>query len=52
MAKRLQAAFARPPAFVGYVTGGFPSPAATVPALHAMQRAGVDVIEVRAPLGR
>ena len=48
MATRIRAAFAaRKPAFVAYVTAGFPTPSETVPALIAMQEAGVDVIEVR-----
>ena len=46
----LRLAFAsRKPAFVGYLTCGFPTAAATVPALLAMQAAGVDVIEVGVP---
>jgi tryptophan synthase alpha subunit len=47
MAKRIEAAFAKKPAFVGYITGGFPTAADTVPAMLAMQASGVDVIEVR-----
>ncbi len=53
MAARIEAAFRKGdkgPAFVAYVTAGFPSPADTVPALLAMQEAGVDVIEVRPTL--
>jgi hypothetical protein len=47
MADRLTAAFAgKSPAFVGYITGGFPGKADTVPVLLAMQEAGVDIIEV------
>jgi hypothetical protein len=49
MAKRISAAFEKKPAFVGYITGGFPSAADTVPAMLAMQAAGVDVIEVCLP---
>jgi tryptophan synthase len=50
MASALQAAFAaKKPAFVGYVTGGFPTKADTVPAMLAMQESGVDVIEVGVP---
>lgn len=46
----LRLAFAsRKPAFVAYLTCGFPSAAATVPALLAMQASGVDVIEVGVP---
>jgi tryptophan synthase alpha subunit len=48
MAARLRAAFAASkPTFVGYLTAGFPSRDTTVPALLAMQAAGVRVIEVR-----
>lgn len=50
MAAELTSAFTRAkPAFVGYVTCGFPKLEATVPALLAMQRSGVDVIEVGVP---
>lgn len=50
MADALSAAFAaRRPAFVAYLTAGFPKREATVPALLAMQEAGVDVIEVGVP---
>ena len=35
------------PAFVAFVTGGFPNKDATVPAMLAMQESGVSVIEVR-----
>lgn len=47
MAARIQAAFAKAhPAFVAYITGGFPGKADTVPILLAMQECGVDIIEV------
>lgn len=48
MAQRLRDAFkgTKKPAFVAYTTGGFPTIETTVPALVAMQAAGVDVIEV------
>jgi hypothetical protein len=53
MAARLEAAFrGAKPAFVAYVTAGFPTLDATVPALVAMQQSGVDVIEVRAVTAR
>lgn len=47
----LREAFADPakPAFVGFLTAGFPTLEATVPALLAMQAAGVSVIEVGVP---
>jgi tryptophan synthase len=47
----LRAAFADPsrPAFVGFLTAGFPSLESTVPALLAMQESGVNVIEVGVP---
>jgi len=47
MAAALEAAFVKKPCFVGYITGGFPTSASTVPALLAMGEAGVGVIEVR-----
>jgi len=43
---------------IPYVTGGDPSPQSTVPLMHALARAGADVIEVacrfptRWPMGR
>jgi hypothetical protein len=49
-ADRLKAAFGGRggvPAFVAFVTGGFPTRADTVPAMLAMQESGVSVIEVR-----
>lgn len=49
-ADRLKAAFGGRggvPAFVAFVTGGFPTRADTVPAMLAMQECGVSVIEVR-----
>ena len=47
MTLRLSKAFAEnKPAFVAYVTGGFPQRDSTVPVLLAMQAAGVNVIEV------
>jgi len=54
MAARLSAAFAAArargvPAFVAYLTAGFPRLADTVPALLAMQAAGVDVVELGVP---
>lgn len=50
MAEALRAAFeAKKPAFVGFVTAGFPTKAETVPALLAMEEAGVDVIELGVP---
>jgi tryptophan synthase len=49
MAARLTAAFSKKPAFVGYVTAGFPSRADTVPALSAMAESGVDIIELGVP---
>ena len=54
MAARLSSAFASArargaPAFVAYLTSGFPTLAATVPALQAMQAEGVDVVELGVP---
>lgn len=37
------------PTFVAYVTGGFPTRSDTVPAMLAMQAAGVGVIEIGVP---
>lgn len=37
------------PAFVAYLTAGFPSPADTVPLLLALQRGGADIIELGIP---
>lgn len=37
------------PAFIPYITAGFPSPAHTVPLLLALERGGADVIEVGVP---
>jgi len=53
-AARLSAAFASAnacgrPAFVAYLTAGFPRAADTVPALLAMQQEGVDVVELGVP---
>ena len=36
-------------ALIPYVTGGFPDPGATVPTLHALARAGADIIELGIP---
>ena len=36
-------------ALIPFVTAGFPSPALTVPLMHAMVAAGVDVIELGVP---
>ena len=36
-------------ALVPYVTAGFPGPDATIPTLHAMAKAGADVIELGIP---
>jgi tryptophan synthase len=49
--ERLSAAFSSrnasgKPAFVAFLTAGYPSLASTVPSMLAMQAAGVDVIEV------
>jgi len=54
MAASLNAAFdartrAGQAAFVGFLTAGYPSLAVTVPAMVAMDRAGVDVIELGVP---
>lgn len=50
MATRLRAAFdTRRPAFVAFLTAGYPKLDITVPAMLAMQQAGVDVIEVGVP---
>eukprot|EP00053_Salpingoeca_punica_P019673 m.200711 g.200711 ORF g.200711 m.200711 type:complete len:700 (+) comp17697_c0_seq3:99-2198(+) len=54
MASKLEAAFAASkaagkPAFVGFVTGGFPTAAHTVPALLALQRGGATIIELGLP---
>ena len=49
---RLQAAFAGlkgRTALIPYVAAGDPSPTATVPLMHAMVQAGVDVIELGVP---
>ena len=47
---RLRAAFAASrPAFIAFLTAGFPTLASTVPAMVAMQASGVDVIEVGVP---
>lgn len=35
------------PAFIAYITAGYPTTEDTVPALLAMEKAGVDIIEVR-----
>jgi len=54
MSERLREAFARGraegrPLFIGYVTGGYPSSADTVPILLAMEAGGCDVIEIGVP---
>lgn len=54
MSAALTAAFAArkasgTPAFVAFLTAGYPNLAITVPAMVAMERAGVDVIEVGVP---
>jgi len=54
MAARLSSAFAAArargvPAFVAYLTAGFPRLSDTVPALLAMQAEGVDVVELGVP---
>ena len=54
MAARISSAFAAArargaPAFVAYLTAGFPRVADTVPALLAMQAEGVDVVELGVP---
>jgi len=51
-ASRLSAAFARTTgraALIPYIAAGDPSPQATVPLLHALVRAGADVIELGVP---
>lgn len=37
------------PAFVTFVTAGFPTPDATVPIMLAMQAGGADIIELGMP---
>lgn len=53
MSTRLSAAFTahqgRGPAFVAFLTSGYPTLATTVPAMLCMQRNGVDVIEIGMP---
>jgi len=54
MSARLKNVFARTnelhrPAFVGFMTCGFPKPECTVELLLGMQRGGVDIIEVGVP---
>ena len=54
MAARISSAFSAArargaPAFVAYLTAGFPHAADTVPALLAMQAEGVDVVELGVP---
>ncbi|OVZ57754.1 tryptophan synthase subunit alpha [Pigmentiphaga sp. NML080357] len=52
---RIAAAFARrqaagrASALIPYVTAGFPSPATTVPVMHALVAAGADVLELGVP---
>ena len=50
-ASRLQSVFTsgKKPAFVAFLTAGYPALATTVPAMLAMQRAGVGLIEVGMP---
>ena len=36
-------------AFIGYITGGYPTPADTVPLLKGMEAGGCDVIELGVP---
>lgn len=45
----LDAFKSRKPAFVGFLTAGYPSLDITVPALLALQAGGVDVIEIGVP---
>ena len=50
--ERLKAAFARlsgRTALVPYITAGDPSPDATVALMHALVRAGADIIELGIP---
>src|SRR5438270_11042962 len=52
--KRIEATFAKlraagRTALIPYVTAGDPSPATTVPILHALVAAGADVIELGVP---
>ncbi len=54
MSERLRQVFARGkaegrPLFIGYVTGGYPTPAESVPVLLAMEAGGCDVIEIGVP---
>ena len=35
------------PAYIPYITAGFPTRGDTVPAMLAMEKAGADIIEVR-----
>ena len=54
MSQHLRECFARGraegrPLFVGYVTGGYPTPADGVPVLLAMEAGGADVIEIGVP---
>ena len=54
MTNRIDATFAklrsaRRTALIAYVTAGDPSPAATVPVLHALVGAGADIIELGVP---
>lgn len=37
------------PCFIPYITGGYPTPACTVPALLCMQENGADIIEIGIP---
>ena len=47
MAAAIQNVFKhKKPAFIAYITAGYPQPQDTVPALLAMEKAGVDIIEV------
>eukprot|EP00741_Cyanophora_paradoxa_P012541 tig00020614_g12119.t1 len=54
MSKRLHAAFgkakaANKPAFIGYITAGYPKIETAVPTMLAMQEGGADVIELGVP---
>ena len=54
MAEELLHAFSKAksenrPAFIAYVTAGYPTPKDTIPAMLALQEGGADIIELGVP---